>query len=259
MRTQDTLNILLLVIVAGLLLLNWSSTGPAAEAAGAGAAGAITVSGSSAIRVPPDRVVVLLGVATFAHTPSASQQRNAELSRQVLQAIRDCGVAEKEIATADFTIQPKYEDYDDHVISGYWSRSTIGVTLLDVEKLEPVLVSTLAAGATSVDGIEFSVTNLRQLRDEARDLAVQAALEKAEAIASAAGTQVGAVTGIHEDAWYSGYSGWRGGRSQWTNVQNVVQDLASEGAITMEDGSISLGQIVVKAQVSLTAQIASAK
>jgi hypothetical protein len=63
------------------------------------------------------------------------------------------------------------------------------------------------------------------------------------------------VTGIHEDSWYSGYFGWWGGRNQWTNVQNVVQDLAAEGAITLEDGSISLGQIVVKAQVSLTAQI----
>jgi hypothetical protein len=35
----------------------------------------------------------------------------------------------------------------------------------------------------------------------------------------------------------------------------VVQDLATEGALTLEDGSISLGQIVVKAQVTLTAEI----
>jgi hypothetical protein len=40
-------------------------------------------------------------------------------------------------------------------------------------------------------------------------------------------------------------------------VENVGQDLAAEGAIALEDGSIGLGQIVVKAQVSITVEIVS--
>jgi uncharacterized protein YggE len=106
-----------------------------------------------------------------------------------------------------------------------------------------------------VDGVEFSVTNLRQLRDQARELAVQAALEKATAMAAAAGLALGDVTNIREDAGHHGYFGSWGGSRQWTNYQNVVQDLADEGAVTLEDGSISLGQIVVTAQVSLTASL----
>lgn len=264
MKTQNTLTTVLLIIVAGLLLLNWNNAGPAAaptaEAAAARAAdaepsGSITVSGSSAIRVQPDRVVVILGVETFASTPSASRDENARRSRVVLAAVRALGVKDKDIATANLTLRPRYDDYDRNIISGYGARNTVAVTLRDVEKLEPVLVAALEAGATSVDGVEFSVTNLRELRDRARDLAVKAALEKAEAMSASAGVRVGNVTGIHEDAWYSGYFGGWGGRSQWTNVQNVVQDLAAEGAITLEDGSISLGQIVVKAQVTLTAEI----
>ena len=51
------------------------------------------------------------------------------------------------------------------------------------------------------------------------------------------------------------FGSWYGSRRQWTNYQNVVQDLSAEGAITLEDGSISLGQIVVQAQVSLTAEL----
>jgi len=259
MKTRNTLTTVLLVIVAGLLLLNWNSarpTAPAASAADADTAGSITVSGSSAIRVQPDRVVVVLGIETFARTPSASRDANARLSKAVLAAVRAQDVKDKDIATANLTLQPRYEDYDWNVISGYEARNTIAVTLRDVEKLEPVLVAALEAGATSVDGVEFSVTNLRELRDRARDLAVKAALEKAAAMSESAGVRVGNVTGIREDSWYSGYFGWWGsGRNQWTNVQNVVQDLAAEGAITLEDGSISLGQIVVKAQVTLTAEI----
>jgi uncharacterized protein YggE len=262
-KIQNTLTTVLLVLVAGLLLMNWNSarsTVPAAgtavvEAADASASGSITVSGSSALRMQPDRVVVILGVETFARTPSASRDENAHRSKAVLAAIRALGVADKDVATANLTLQPRYDDYDRNVISGYGARNTIAVTLRDVEKLEPVLVAALEAGATSVDGVEFSVTNLRELRDRARDLAVKAALEKAEAMSESASVRVGNVTGIREDSWYSGYFGGWGSRNHWTNVQNVVQDLAAEGAITLEDGSISLGQIVVKAQVSLTAEI----
>ncbi len=263
MKTRNILNTVLLVIVAGLLLLNWNSARPTAPAAGTAVAsvgdvrpsGSITVSGSSAIRVQPDRVVVILSVEMFASTPSAARDANARRSKAVLAAIRAQDVADKDVATANLTLQPRYDDYDRNVISGYGARNTIAVTLRDVAKLEPVLVAALEAGATSVDGVEFSVTNLRELRDRARDLAVRAALEKTEAMSASAGVRVGQVTGIREDSGYSGYFGGWGGRNQWTNVQNVVQDLAAEGAITLEDGSISLGQIVVRAQVSLTAEI----
>jgi uncharacterized protein YggE len=257
-KTQNILNSVFLVIIAGLLLLNGNGARPATTtvvASDADSTGSITVSGSSAIRTQPDRVVVVFGVETFARKPSTSRAQNAELSKAVLAAIRDQGVEDKDIATANLTIQPRYDDYDWNVISGYASRNTIAVTLREVEKLESVLIAALEAGATSVDGVEFSVTNLRELRDEARDLAVKAALEKAEAMCASAGVRAGNVIGITEDSWYSGYYGWWGGRNQWTNVQNVVQDLASEEAITLEDGSISLGQIVVKAQVTLTAEI----
>ena len=76
-----------------------------------------------------------------------------------------------------------------------------------------------------------------------------------EAMAKTAGMSLGHVTSIHEGAWHYGYSGWWRGSRQWTNMQNVVQELASEGAIMLEDGSLSLGQIVVRAEVSLTTEI----
>jgi uncharacterized protein YggE len=164
-------------------------------------------------------------------------------------------VAERDIATADFDLRPRYDDYERNKISGYGASNTIAVTLRDVDKLEDVLVAALEAGATSVYGIEFSVTNLRELRDQAREMAVEAALEKADDMAAAAGVQRGGVTNIHEDAWDYGYMGWFRGGSRWTNTQNVVQNLAEVGAVTLEDGGISLGKISVKAQVSLTAEI----
>ncbi len=259
MQTRNNLgSAVFLALIACLLAWNGIIVRPTAVAQippEPVAAGSISVSGSSAIRVQPDRVVIVFGVETFGKTPRVSQTQNARLSKEVLDAIRAYSIAERDIATAHFTLQPEYENgYPRHIV-GYWTLNTIAVTLRDVEKLEPVLVAALEAGATAVDGIEFSITNLRQLRDEARELAVQAALEKAAAMAAAASLALGDVTDICEGSGHYGYFGsWRGSR-QWTNYQNVVQDLAAEGTITLEDGSISLGQIVVKAQVSLTAEL----
>ncbi len=216
--------------------------------------GSIGVSGSSAIRVQPDRAVVALGIETFAETPSAARDLNAGRARQVLTALRGMGIADKDIATANFTLQPEYDDWSTRrKVVGYWARNTIVVTLRDVGRLENLLVTGLEAGANAVDGIEFSVTNLRELRDQARAQAVQAAMEKAAAMAGVAHLKIGDVTSINENSYYSGYYGPSG--RQWTNVQNVVQDLSDAGALTIEDGSIALGQIVVRAEVSLTAEM----
>jgi uncharacterized protein YggE len=258
MQTKGSLNTILLLAVAGLLLWNGVGDRPVVIAApsqeGQTAVGSISVGGSSAIRVQPNRVVVLFGIQTFAPTPGEARAQNGRHSQAVVEAIGEQGIAERDIATADFDIQPRYTDYDRNIISGYAACNTIAVTLRDVQRLQPVLVAALESGATTVDGIEFSTTNLRALRDQAREQAAQAALEKAEALASAAGMELGRVTNISENSWGSYFGSWRGNR-QWTNYQNVVQDLSTEGAIVLEDGTISLGQIVVTAEVSLTAEL----
>jgi uncharacterized protein YggE len=260
MKTQNLGSTVVLIAVGCLLAWQGMSPRPVpvtAASSSPAAAGSIAVSGSSAIRVQPDRVVVLFGVESFARTPSSAQAQNRRQSRAVIEAIHAQEVAERDVATANFSLQPRYEDYDRNVISGYGARNAIAVTLRDVRKLEPVLVAALEAGATTVDGIEFSVTNLRALKDQAREQAVQAALEKATDMASAAGLRVGGVTHISEGAGSYYFGSWYGSGRQWTNFQNVVQELSDEGAITLEDGSISLGQIVVQAQVSLTAELAA--
>jgi uncharacterized protein len=260
----------LLAFVAGLLLWNVAAPGPRAVvlAAAAPAAapdtpvtpdsagGSISVSGSSAIRVAPDRAVVMLGVETFGETPSGAQRANERLSKDVLAAVRKLDIAERDIATAQFTLQPDYEDdYFRRRVVGYWARNTIAVTLRDVSQLEDLLVDTLAAGATAVDGVEFAVTNLRALRDQARELAVKAALEKASAMAAAAGAQLGAVTSIQEHGgWYGYYGPWSGYGRSASNYQNVVQETGSE-TLTLDDGALALGMIVVTAEVGLSAQL----
>lgn len=218
--------------------------------------GSLHTSGSAVIRVQPDRATIRFGVQTFAQTPRASQAENVAIVKRVLDALADEGIAGQDIGTDHFAVRPEY-DYrakGDRGLVGYWSDNGIVVNLRDVSRLSDVLVAALEAGATSVDDLAFSTTRLRELRDQAREMAVKAALEKAEALAGAASVTTGHVTNIQENSWSYYYgSGSRGLAS--SQVQNVMQEIAPPSAPAIEDSEFSLGQIIVQAQVEVSVEL----
>ncbi len=231
-----------------------SATVAAAPAMDTLGGGAIRTSGSALIRVQPDRASIRFGIETFGASPRSSQAENEAIAKRVYQAIRDAGVEAKDIGTDYFSVRPEYEypTRGTRTLIGYWSNNGIQVTLRDVNKLSAVLVAALEAGATSVDNLTFTTTRLRELRDQARAMAVQAATEKAQALAAAAQVSAGPVSNIEEQSW-SYYSGGWNSRGQYSQVQNVVQEASPAGsAPEVDDGEFSLGQIVVQAQVDVT-------
>jgi hypothetical protein len=149
-------------------------------------------------------------------------------------------------------IQPVYDDYDSLYIKGYRIYNVIAITLRDISKVNKVIGAALGAGANQVVNVEFYLSNLRKYRDQARDLAMKAASEKADDLASAAGAETGCVMNINENTWSYYNSGWYGqSRDLWT--QNVMQNATPSGGDTMaltDGGPVNLGQISVRAEVS---------
>jgi len=100
--------------------------------------------------------------------------------------------------------------------------------------------------------VTFTTTRLRELRDQARAMAVKAAMEKARDLAGAVSLTTGEVQSIGENSWSYYYGMWNS-RGQLSNMQqNVTQVASSPEAPQLDDGEFSLGQIVVQAQVDLT-------
>lgn len=216
------------------------------------AARSVQVTGTAVVNVTPDRALVRLGVQSNASSIDAVENANSAAIQKVIQAVIARGVDAKDISTDIYVIEPVYENYDSLFIKGYRITNEVAVTLRDVKLTSVVISSALKAGANQVNNVEFYTSELRKYRDQARDLAVTAANEKAQALASAAGADRGCVLTINENTW-SYYNGWWSGRNQnlWTqnSVQNVSNGAASGPA---GDEPISLGQISVKAEVSVT-------
>jgi len=258
MRNANSILTAVVGVIAAFSL--WSArpvAPPDVAAAQTGPKGTIRTTGTAVIRVQPDKATLRLGVQTFADAPRESQARNARIVEQVLQAIRDEGVPAQDIATDYFALRPEYDNlkHGERKIVGYWTDNAVVVTLRQVDKLSDVLAAALEAGATTVDDVTFSTTRLRELRDQARAMAVKAAMEKARDLASAASLTAGDAQSISENSWSYYYGLWNS-RGQWANAQqNVMQVASSSGAPQLDDGEFSLGQIVVQAQVDLTVAI----
>lgn len=247
---------LLLVVVSAALLLSLLATRPHLTVTPALAAGdcdssrTIQVSGSATVKVIPDLVTIQLGVTSNATTPQAVYEQNTGAMKKVIAAIRLLGVAEKDISTDYYIIQPVYQNYESLDIKGYRINNTIIVNLKDVSKVSQVLAVALSAGANEVVDVQFKTSQLRQHRDAARDLAMKAAQEKARDLAGAANALPGCVLNIDENTWsYYGYP-WQSARHQLT-TQNVIQNASGSDQPPGDDGPISLGQIAVQAQVQV--------
>src|SRR5262249_34369821 len=72
------------------------------------------------------------------------------------------------------------------------------ITVRDISKLDALVESLVKAGGNRIDSIQYETSELRKYRDQARDLAVKAAREKAQALAAALGQQIGKAQSIEE-------------------------------------------------------------
>jgi uncharacterized protein YggE len=214
----------------------------------------LQVSGSAVINVTPDRVLIQLGVQSTGSTVGAVDLANSLAIQNVIEALRFLDIQPKDIATDRYVIEPVYENYDSLRLKGYRINNIVAVTLRDVSKTSTVISRALQAGANQIMNVEFYTSELRKYRDQARDMAMQAASEKARALAMAAGTETSCVLSINENSGSSYYGGWYGGRDQNLWAQNSVQNAAppaSSGTGTDVE-PVSLGQVAVRADVGVS-------
>ena len=134
-----------------------SGSNPSDVAAGA-ARGTITVSGSGAVSAIPDVADVLLGVSAQKPTVAAAQAAAAVAMTAAIAAIRKSGIADRDIATINVSLNPVYDQSPNRPqprLIGHEFSNTVRVTVRDVAKLAAVVDDAIAAGATTVDGISF--------------------------------------------------------------------------------------------------------
>ena len=160
----------------------------------------ISVAGTGTAYLTPDIAYLYLGVHTEKLTAAEAVAENNDQTEQVIQALRDFGIAANDIRTTNFSIWP-IDKYDPAtgVPSGeksYAVDNTVYVTVRDLETLGDLLDTVVQAGANTVNSIQFDVADRDEALADARAEAVRDAGEKAQELAAAAGVELGELQSV---------------------------------------------------------------
>lgn len=200
----------------------------------------ISVSGTGEVRAMPDIAYVTLGVRTRADTANLATTRNATAMNRVIQAIRRAGIAEADIETVQYTVQPVFE-YPQNApprITGYEATNLVKVTVRDLKQVGPIIDAAIAAEANVVQDVSFSLKDEAAARSSALTMAVQDGRAKASVMASALGVRLGPLISATEGS-----------------PPVVIPFLARAEFATATETPISPQQIVVRATVNLVYSI----
>jgi uncharacterized protein YggE len=200
----------------------------------------ISVSGTGHIVLSPDTADLRLGVSSTARTVKAARAAAATSMTSVIASLKALGIADKDIQTTTLSLQPTY-DYTANTnpprITGYQLSNGIAVTVRDLDKLGDAIDNSLAAGATSLDGVSFRVADQAAAEQQARQAAMDEAKAKAKTLADAAGISISGVASISETVAPVPYPVYYGlgaaGAPQSTDVKTPVEAGSTEVTVTV--------------------------
>lgn len=168
----------------------------------------INVSGSGTVAIAPDIAIINLGVLRQAKTARAALDANNAAMADVIAAMKAQGIADKDLQTANFNIQPRYQYFKRSKtgaqkppqIIGYQVSNQLTVRIRDLKMVGAVLDQSISLGVNSGGNIQFTNDDPQQALNEARKKAMKNAIAKATTLSSAAGVSLGRILSINEQS-----------------------------------------------------------
>lgn len=187
------------------LLTVISAVGPASSLEMKDLPPSISVTGEGHSYAKPDQAQLSMGVVSEAKTAAIALKTNSEKMSNLIKTLTGKGIAEKDILTSNFSVNPQYR-YDNvnnqqrQTLVGYQVSNEVQVKIRNLPALGDLLDAVVTAGANNVNGISFSLADPAPVLDQARQKAMADAKRKADLYATAAGVKAGRVLYVTESS-----------------------------------------------------------
>ncbi|RFB91811.1 hypothetical protein B5K08_16085 [Rhizobium leguminosarum bv. trifolii] len=193
------------LLMTALLALPLGSAAPVLAQEAKPREAVISVTGDGESALAPDMAVVNLAVVKQAKTAREALDENNKAMNEVLKALKDGGIAERDLQTSGFSIQPQY-NYPQPVdgqqqpqLIGYQTINSITIRLRDLAKLGQVIDQSVTLGINQGGDIQFTNDKPEAALEAARKNAVAEAVKKAKTLSEAAGVKLGRIIEINEN------------------------------------------------------------
>lgn len=168
----------------------------------------ITVTGTGTSSATPDIARISFAVQQSANDVKSAQDAATKKANEAVQAMKDLGIAEKDITTSDYSIAPQYARESSpcapgmlctqvlsssNRITGYQVSERVEVTVRDTSKAGDVVSKLGTLGVQNVSGPNFTFDDDNGVLNDARAKAIQNAQDKAKELAKELGVSLGKV------------------------------------------------------------------
>ena len=203
----------------------------------------MSVTGTGEVSAAPDMAIVSIGVVSQARTARDALDENTAAMGQVLQVLKDLGLADKDLQTRGFSVDPRYHHDNRNnkppQLVGYQVRNSVQAKVRDLTGLGRVLDSVVSEGSNQINGLTFTFDDPENLMDEARRLAGADARRKAELYAEGLDVTLGEIVAVSE-----------AGAAPRPPQPVLARAAAMEAAVP-----IAVGEQTLRAQLTVTWEI----
>jgi uncharacterized protein YggE len=147
---------------------------PATSIAEMAATPLVRVNIAETLRTPPDEASMTVGTQAKAPTATGAVAANKTKTEKLLAAIRAAGIRERDIQTQGIQLQPDYrwdrqpDGQGKQTLIGYVASNSVQIKTRNIDALTSLLDALTTAGADTVYGPNFGISDPAPLRKEAR-------------------------------------------------------------------------------------------
>ncbi len=170
----------------------------------------ISVDGTGDAVAIPDIATISFSVTETAKTVSQAQSLATAKNNATIKALRDAGIAERDIQTTSYSINPHYEYQNGvcqangsclpskSIVTGYDVSQGTQIKVRDLNKVGDLFTLIGSQGVQNVNGPSFSVDKPEGVEAEARSEAIAQAQAKAKVLADKLGVRLVRVISFSE-------------------------------------------------------------
>ena len=165
----------------------------------------LDVSATGEVTRVPDVAIISAGVVSRASTATAALQDAATRMDKVLAALKQAGVADRDMQTGAISLNPEYRypENQSPQLVGYTASNTLTIKFRDIRSSGKILDALVAVGANQINGPNLTVDKPESALDEARANAVAIGRARAEQYAKSLGLRVVRVVSVSESGGYA--------------------------------------------------------
>lgn len=169
----------------------------------------ITVTGEGEMFAAPDAAEFSFSVSETATTVNAATDAVAKKISAAEAVLKDGGVAEADVRTVSYSLQPQYEWVTPQCVrypcpgrtrvqQGFTVYETLHVKVRDIDAASKLIGEVSALEVQNVSNLTFTLSDEEAVRSEARALAIDDAQAKAEELAEELGVSTVRIVGFSE-------------------------------------------------------------